>query len=114
MTLGEKLKSLREKSDLSQRALSRISGLSNDYISKIEAGKVTNIGLETLAKLAISLGFDSAADLQKAASKGSEVKAPQKIAKASIKLWQEYGHKLHESDRALLLNLAERLVKKKA
>jgi transcriptional regulator with XRE-family HTH domain len=49
------LKRFRENQRLSQAALARESGVAQGYISAIEAGRKTNVGIETLKKLAKAL-----------------------------------------------------------
>lgn len=61
MEIGELVKEYREKNGLSQRQFSKISGISNGYISMIEEGKNPKTGealtpsLATLKKLAIAM-----------------------------------------------------------
>lgn len=53
--VGEIIREIRMNKQMSQSQLARASNLSNEYISKIELGKVTNIGLETLGSIASAL-----------------------------------------------------------
>jgi len=52
-----KLKEFREKAGLTLNGLSAESGLSTDYIWKIETGRVTNVGLDKLKLLASALNI---------------------------------------------------------
>jgi transcriptional regulator with XRE-family HTH domain len=56
--IGKKIKKLRESQGYSQRKLARLAEVSNDYISKIEMGKITNVGVETLRKIARPLDIN--------------------------------------------------------
>ncbi len=58
MTIGERIRKLREEKGLSQSALARLSDISNDYMHKIESGKVSNIGIEVIDSIAKSLGVE--------------------------------------------------------
>lgn len=60
-TWFEKLKEIREKKGLSQDALSRLSGITKDHISKMELGKQTNPRLGTVMALTEALGVEMAA-----------------------------------------------------
>lgn len=53
--LSERIRELRLKKDWSQSELARKSGLSNEYISKIELGKAENVGLQTLEAISEAL-----------------------------------------------------------
>lgn len=53
--LGENLKKLRIKKDISQIELARILGVDRSFVSNIENGK-TNPTLATIAKLAKAVG----------------------------------------------------------
>ena len=53
--LGENLKKLRIKKDISQIELARILGVDRSFVSNIENGK-TNPTLTTIAKLAKAVG----------------------------------------------------------
>jgi len=50
------VKQLREKTGLSQEKLARLADVSNNTIINIEAGKQNNPTIETLKKIAKSLG----------------------------------------------------------
>lgn len=54
--LGNYIKTLREKKELSQRQLAYLAGLSNTEISRIESGARENPSVDTLKKLAPHLG----------------------------------------------------------
>lgn len=56
MIIGETVKTLRENKGLSQAGLARIAGISNDYMNKIELGKVSNVGLDIVSAIAKALG----------------------------------------------------------
>lgn len=55
MLIGERIKKLREVQGLSQGKLARAAAISNDYMHKIENGKVTNIGIEVIDSIAQAL-----------------------------------------------------------
>lgn len=52
---GKRLKELREAKGLSLEKLASKSGVSQNYIWKLEAGKTANVGVETYAALADAL-----------------------------------------------------------
>lgn len=54
--LGNYIKTLREKKELSQRQLAYLAGLSNTEISRIESGARENPSVDTLKRLAPHLG----------------------------------------------------------
>ncbi|SNR96363.1 Helix-turn-helix [Anaerovirgula multivorans] len=56
MSLGEFIRSTREKKDMSQRQLSLYSGVSNTEISKIESGERKKPSPDTLKKISGPLG----------------------------------------------------------
>jgi transcriptional regulator with XRE-family HTH domain len=58
MTLGEKIKQLRKAADFSMRELAIKSGLSPEYISRLESGDIESPGLETLRSISKTLGID--------------------------------------------------------
>lgn len=51
MNLGERIKIIRENTGMSQAALAREAAISNDYMNKIEKGRVTNVGIEVLLSI---------------------------------------------------------------
>ena len=57
MTIGEKLKILRQIKDLTLKELAELSGISLQHIHRIEQGQVTNISLHTLEELLKPLGM---------------------------------------------------------
>lgn len=50
-----KIRNIRLSLKLNQQKLAEMSGLSTEYIGKIERGEATNIGIETLEKIAKAL-----------------------------------------------------------
>ena len=56
MSLGEKVKELREKKGMNQKELSEASGITQATISRIEKGKVNQLKSEALKRLADALG----------------------------------------------------------
>jgi transcriptional regulator with XRE-family HTH domain len=56
MTLGSKVKELRDAKHWSQGKLATTSGLSRSYISRIERDHYNGLGGEALVKLAAALG----------------------------------------------------------
>lgn len=70
---GEKLKALRKKAGLSQRALAEAVGVHFTYISKLENGKAgTTPSLKTIVKIAEALNVDEL-ELVKAADKSHDI-----------------------------------------
>jgi transcriptional regulator with XRE-family HTH domain len=54
--LGERIKELRERKGLSKRKLEKEAVISRGYLSRIEAGKRTNLGRDMIQRLASGLG----------------------------------------------------------
>jgi len=54
-TLAQRLLLSRRELDLDQKELGKRAGVSNSYISDIERGRITNVGIEVLSSLAASL-----------------------------------------------------------
>ncbi len=55
MTLGERLKRLRELAGISQGELARRAGINRPTISQLESGQIKNITVETAKRLAKAL-----------------------------------------------------------
>lgn len=115
--LGDNIKKQRLSRGLSQRKLARLAEISNDYVSKIEQGKVENVGLVTLKKIATALGINVLEIQQKigsyrADSKSGRVKEPKRpygTAAQSLKILQDLWPHLKDGDRQILVNMAKRL-----
>ena len=54
--IGERVKTARERLDMSQSELARQAGLTSGYINQIESGIRGNPGTDAIAKLSIALG----------------------------------------------------------
>ena len=54
--IAENLKFIRQSKGFTQKDLALLTSMSNDYISKIEKGIATNIGINKLSNLASALG----------------------------------------------------------
>lgn len=80
MTLGEKLKMLREKKGWSKYRLSKESGVAPITITKIERGEIYP-ELETLLKLAEALDVD----VEELIAGTKKVKTPEDIVKEAFK-----------------------------
>lgn len=55
MRLGKKIRSLRRQQKITQERLAEMSGMTVNYLSKIERGSVSNISAEKLSKIAATL-----------------------------------------------------------
>ena len=55
-TLAQRLLLSRRETDLDQKELGRLAGVSNSYISDIERGRITNVGIEVINSLSTALG----------------------------------------------------------
>ncbi len=60
MTIGERIKALREASNMSQDELGKRCGTTKQTIYKYETGTITNIPLNRLEKIAQALGVTAA------------------------------------------------------
>lgn len=58
MTLGKKIRNLREAANLSQTGLEKRTGLKREYLSKLENGKLGNPTIRTLRRIAGGLKVD--------------------------------------------------------
>lgn len=56
--IGKKIRRLRGAKDLSLTALAKRAGVSKSYLSHIETGKVENVSLNVLRKIAAALKID--------------------------------------------------------
>ena len=93
METGDLVKSLRENAGLSQAALARKASISNDYMHKIETGKVKNIGTEVISSIAEALGVHPSLLLY------GEIMTP----KITLQEKDSIGP-LNEKEKALVLN----------
>lgn len=124
LSVGKKIKTLRLKRGISQRKLAKLADVSNDYISKIETGKVENIGIVTLEKIAQALNTTSL-EIQnpslyksgkKSSSKANRIQEPQNtygktlksLDKDFLKTWFE----LDSKSQKILFELANQLKSK--
>lgn len=55
MEIGTIIKNARERAGATQRQIAIKADITSEYISKIERGDATNVGLETLRKIAAAL-----------------------------------------------------------
>jgi transcriptional regulator with XRE-family HTH domain len=55
---GEAVRGLRRRAGLSQLEVAGLSGLAQDYVSKIEAGRIKSVAPHRLSALADALGVD--------------------------------------------------------
>ncbi|MBU1916679.1 helix-turn-helix domain-containing protein [bacterium] len=62
--MNENIRLLRKTKNMSQSKLARLSGISGDYMNRIELGKVKNIGLEKLTNIAKALDVELVALFQ--------------------------------------------------
>jgi transcriptional regulator with XRE-family HTH domain len=56
MTIGKRIRTLREKQGMSQAELGRRTGIKREYLSKLESGALPNPTLSTMQKFADGLG----------------------------------------------------------
>lgn len=56
MTIGDRIKKLREQVGLGQGELAKTAGISQGYMSQVEGGDVKSISLQVAVKLAEALG----------------------------------------------------------
>lgn len=54
-TIGEKVKHLRNKNNLSNNKLSQLSGVARGYLHELEVGKYNNPTIEVVCKLCVVL-----------------------------------------------------------
>jgi len=59
--IGEKLRSRREQSGLTQGQLAQMAEISRPYLSLIERGEATNVSFNILSRLALALGTNPSA-----------------------------------------------------
>ena len=63
--LGETIRMLRIEHNMSQSKLAQDAGVARSYISMIESGTRTNIGTQTLERMAAALGIPAGAILSR-------------------------------------------------
>jgi transcriptional regulator with XRE-family HTH domain len=111
MTIGARLRQLREAKGLSQGDLERRSGLLRSYISRVEGG-YTAPSLATLEKFAKALGMES---YQLLFSRGGKPRSPRMPHQPNMTRQMRRLLKLYEnmssSNRKLLLSVATKLSK---
>lgn len=61
--LGKTIRVLRIERNMSQSHLAQAAGVARSYVSMIESGERTNVGTETLHRLAAALGLSAGAIL---------------------------------------------------
>ena len=64
--LGSTVRALRVERDMSQSQIAKAANVARSYVSMIESGARTNIGTDTLARLAAALGLSAGAILGRA------------------------------------------------
>jgi transcriptional regulator with XRE-family HTH domain len=114
MDIGEKIRQMRENKDISQVQLARLAGISNDYMNKIETGKVTNIGIEVIIAIVESLQvrIEDLIELKKNTHfKPTLFREPKPDFEIQrlLKIWDE----LSSDQKNLLKILANEMLKKK-
>jgi transcriptional regulator with XRE-family HTH domain len=84
-TLAERLRFARQKGEINQRALARLSGVSTSYVSLLELGQRTNPEVEKIGAIARTLGVtvDWLAFGQGATPTSKRVKAAVEVARAA-------------------------------
>lgn len=111
-SLTDRLLMSRRYSEINQRELSRQSGVSNSYISDIENGRVTNVGIEFIEALSKTLDVPPAwlagwAD-DSALSEGFDNEEDRKLSEEFRKLLDVF-EKLTDDQRTTLLGIASLL-----
>lgn len=116
-SLGAKFRQLRRARGFTQRRLAELAGISNDYISKIEKGQNTNVGILTLQKIADALMVNPF-ELQSPEALSEKALHPEKATKtqgyefkadAATRDLLRYWSHLDRSDRKVILNVAKQL-----
>lgn len=59
MSIGEKIREIRQKKGLTQEALGLLCGLRGTYINHIEKGRYKNLTVQTAQKIALALGVNT-------------------------------------------------------
>lgn len=83
LSLGRRIRNLREARSLTQGECGERCGLGADVLSRLENGRYTNPGLRTLIRVAESLGVRPS-DLLPDAPEPSKLKAPQARLQALV------------------------------
>ena len=71
LQIEAKLRALREKRGLSQSQAARLAGVSRPYLAKIESGRTTSIGLQTLIRPRWPTPHRSRGGARRAANQGT-------------------------------------------
>lgn len=103
MKLGERIKKTRRYKGLSQSQLARAAGISNDYMSRIELGKVSNVGIEVIESLAKALEVSPSSLLYdiKADAGAIPEPIPERIP-AALKALHEWLDSLPDDEREIV------------
>jgi transcriptional regulator with XRE-family HTH domain len=108
-TIGDRIKKLRKKHGLSQRALALAADMRQPSISALEKGTSTWVRGSTLLRLADVLGVK--ADWLENGGPHNKVVKAKTIDTTLQMLIENYQH-LNEDDRSVLLDLAKSLRRK--
>lgn len=111
-SLADRLLMSRRYSGINQRELSRQSGVSNSYISDVENGRVTNVGIEFIEALSKTLDVPPAwlagwVD-DSALSEGFDNEDDKKLSEEFRRLLDVF-EKLTDDQRTTLLGIASLL-----
>ena len=111
MTIGKRLRNLRETRGLSQGDIERRSGLLRSYISRVEGG-YTSPSLATLEKFAVALGIELYQLLYQNQGRPKPVPAGARpvLSKPVSRLVKMYEG-MSTTNRRLLLTMATKLTR---
>ena len=112
MIIGERLRELREKKNLSQGAIEKRTGLLRCYLSRVENGH-TVPSLETLAKIASSLEIPLGQFFAENSGDGDgNGKCLPQLSEEQVRFLSQirrYSGGLNDSDRKLVLAMVKKM-----
>jgi len=108
MTIGEKIKELRERREMNLSRLAELAGVSKGYLSSLEREQARNPSVDTLAKIAEALGVRST-DLMEEGSPTAPASTPLPPGlEAFVAERRERGEPLSPEDVEMLLAIRYR------
>ena len=105
IAVGQRVRVVREERGLTQHALSELTGVTTDMISRLENGRYTTPGLRTLFRIADGMGLTVSALLPDAAPIAPLT--PEALLRARL---ATLGHRARPADLELIVELVPTIV----
>ncbi|MGX7199210.1 helix-turn-helix domain-containing protein [Enterococcus nangangensis] len=88
MSIGQNIKSIRKKRNLTQKEFAKILEISNSYMSELESDK-RNLSIDTINKIAKKLNVPTMQLLTQDAETNKAIEIAQKILESSTTMTEE-------------------------